>query len=123
MNQNSNIVPINRVNAKFLSDYEKIVYAYHNFQSNNSEEALKLLNLISPWYYQNQFHKDISRALLCASVAKTTNDLLMSKESEFYIVIYRLTMYITEHKIHFNGSGNFYQLKYELFKGLTETWP
>lgn len=101
-----------------LTDKERVVYAYHYFERNNESEAKKLLSEISKHYYDSTFHKDISRALLCHLTYPTTQNPVHGKESEFYLVVYRLTKFIVENKIHFNGSGYFVQLRDELFKDL-----
>lgn len=99
-----------------LTDHEKVVFAYHYFEQNNVGEAIKAIQDVSQGYWTGQFHKDISRALLCHATYQTTQNPALGKESEFYVVVYRLVKYITSNKIHFNGSGHFYQLKDELYK-------
>lgn len=101
-----------------LTNRDKVVFGYHYFEQNNPEEAIHTLNIVESAYWITQFHKDISRALLCGATFNTTQDPSMGKESEFYIVVYRLTKHIVTNKIHFTGSGHFYQLRDELFKGL-----
>lgn len=117
MDQNNNILHFNAKNIDSLSDKDKLVYAYHAFEKNDNEQAFKLLNAISQSYYLTQFYKDLSRALLCHSVAKLTNDPDQGKESEFYLIVYRLTKRIVATNIIFKGSGYFHILKEELFKG------
>lgn len=101
-----------------LTDRERVVYAYHYFERGNSSEALATLCQVNQSYWTGQFHKDISRALLCQATYATTQHPGHGKESEFYVVVYRLTKYVTSNKIHFDGSGNLYLLKDELFKDL-----
>lgn len=114
------IIPISQLRKvkRSLTDHEKIVYGYHAFEEGDPAEAIRLLSSVSQAYFMNGFHKDISRALLCQITFKTTNHPDHGKESEFYLVIYRLTKHIVSNKIHFNGSGHFFQLKDELFKGM-----
>lgn len=102
-----------------LSDHEKIVFAHHYLEQNNQAEGTKLLSSINPSYFHSQFHKDVARALLCHATHKNTQDPKHGKESEFYLVVFKLTRHIVSHKIHFTGSGHFYQLKDELFKDFT----
>lgn len=123
MSQDNKIVLIQHaMRKKNITDYEKIVFAYHYFEQGNPESAKELLGTVHQLYYQSQFHKDIGRALLCHATFKTTNDPMTGKESEFYLIVYRLTKQITESKMHFTGSGHFYQLRDELFKGFTQEW-
>jgi hypothetical protein len=103
-----------------LSDKEKLVFSYHYFDLGNEEAAIKLLCTVGQVYYMNQFHKDISRALLCQATYKTTQDYNLGKESEFYIIVYKLVVIITSKKLVFTGSGHFYQLKDELFQGFLD---
>jgi hypothetical protein len=105
-----------------LSDHERIVFAYHYFEQGTPDKAKELLSQVNSLYYQSQFHKEIARALLCHATYAHTQDPILGKESEFYLVVYRLTKLITEKKLHFIGSGHFYQLRDELFKGLTSEW-
>lgn len=99
-----------------LSDHEKVVFAYHYFEQNNHDEAVKLLSSVSGHYYESGLHKDISRALLCHATYASTQNPAHGKESEFYLVVYRLVRHITHNKIHFTNSGHFYLLKDYLFK-------
>lgn len=125
MSQDNNVISFDqnkKQKKNILTDKEKIVFAYHAMEVSNLDEMFKLLTSVSPGYYQTQFHKDISRALLCQSVFKSTQDFNLGKESEFYLIIYRLTKAVTEGKFNFVGSGHFYQLKDELFKGLVTQW-
>lgn len=101
-----------------LTDRERIVYGYHYFEGGNHQEATSILGQVNQAYWTGQFHKDIARALLCQATYATTQHPGHGKESEFYVVVYRLTRHVTSNKIHFNGSGNLYLLKDELFKDL-----
>lgn len=101
-----------------LTSRDKVIFAYHYLVQSNFEETIKTLNMIDSAYWVTQFHKDIARALLCVSTYASTQDPGLGKESEFYLVVYRLTKMIIDNKLHFTGSGHFYQLKDELFKGL-----
>lgn len=117
MSQDNNVVLLNHKKRKnIITDRERVVFGYHYFEQNNQDEAVKILSEVTPGYYQSQFHKDISRALLCHATIKSTNDPKLGKESEFYLVVYRLTKHVTSRKLTFNQSGHFYQLKDELFK-------
>jgi hypothetical protein len=123
MSQDNKLVMIQHARVKNrITDYERIVFAYHYFEQNNPDEAKELLSKVHTLYYQSQLHKDISRALLAHATYASTQDPGLGKESEFYLIVYRLTKIITENKLHFTGSGNFYQLRDELFKGLTSEW-
>lgn len=120
MSQDNKVVQllhIKKSNNNDLSNKEKLVFAYHYFDQGNDEAAIKLLCTVGQAYYVTQFHKDISRALLCQATYKTTQDYNIGKESEFYIIVYRLVVTITSKKLVFTGSGHYYQLKDELFKG------
>lgn len=119
MSQDNKVFILGHAKKKnILTDMERLVFAYHYLESGNESEAKKLLSEVSKRYYDSTMHKDVSRALLCLETCRTTRHQPHAKEAEFYLVIYRLTKYITENKIHFNGSGYFVQLKDELFKDL-----
>jgi hypothetical protein len=123
MNQDNKVVMMAHMkNKNKMSDRDRVVYAHHYFQNGNTDGAMKLLGDVHSLYYQSQMYKDISRALLCHATYKTTNDPGLGKESEFYLIIYYLTRHITENKLHFTGSGHFYQMRDELFKGFSQEW-
>jgi hypothetical protein len=118
VSQDNNVILLDHRSRKNnLSDHDKIVFAHHYFESGNHDEAIKLLSSVSSGYYISGFHKDIARALLCQSTYKLTLDPDLGKESEFYLVVYNLTIHIVSNKINFVGSGHFYQLRDELFRG------
>lgn len=104
-------------NNKHLSNRDKLVYAHHHFQSHQHYEATKLLASVDRHYLEQDLHKDIARALLCHCTYPKTQDPLIGKESEFYLIVYYLVKHISETKIHFKNSGYFYLIKEELFKG------
>lgn len=121
VNQDNNIVMFElkrKLKHNQLSNRDKIIFAYHYFDQNDVNSAVNTLNTVDGAYWITHFHKDISRALLCIPTYQSTQDPSIGKESEFYLIIYRLTKRITDGKIHFTGSGHFYQLKDELFKGM-----
>ncbi len=99
-----------------ISDREKIVVSYHIIEQGRTLEAIDLLSSISQDYFLIQFHKDIARALLCWATRGIAQDLKLAKESEFYLIVYRLTKFITENKLTFKNGGYFYELITELFK-------
>ncbi len=107
---------IKRLKTNQITDKEKIVYAYHYFESGNDFDAKKLLNSVSGPYYDGGLFKDISRALLCQTTVRTTGNADHGKESEFYLVVYRLTKHIIDNKLNFTKSSHFYLLKDQLFK-------
>lgn len=117
MSQDSNIVNIGMSGKKKfrLPDREKIIMAYHLFESNKGSDAIELLSSVDSHYYLIQFHRDIARALLCWAVRHTGNPNL-AKESEFYLIVYRMTKFIVGNKLNFPKSGNFTELLDTLFK-------
>lgn len=100
-----------------LTDKEKLVLGYHLLENNKEDEAKKILGQVSSGYMATTFHKDISRALLCWSVCKKTENEEHRKESEFYLIIYRLTKRVSSTNLMFKNSGHFVDLKDTLFKG------
>ncbi len=100
-----------------LSNKEKVVFAYHCVQNEEIDKAIKLLTSVDQNYYIVEFHKDISRALLCHATCKNTDSIELYRESEFYLVVYRLVKFITESKVLFSKSGYFSELRDTLFKG------
>jgi hypothetical protein len=100
-----------------LTDYGKIVYGYHLLRERRVLDAQKLLGSVSTSYYTMDLHKDIARALLCWATYQNTQDESLRKESEFYIVVYKLTKMITTEGLLFTNSGFFHDLKNGLFKG------
>lgn len=117
MSHDNNIVSIEtRKKRGHLSDKDKIVLAYHLIEESKEKDALKLLGSINQSYYLTYIHKDVSRALLCYLIFKTTQQENLRKESEFYLVLYKLTKHILRNNLVFNKSGFFYTLKDELFK-------
>lgn len=101
-----------------LTHKDAICFALQYMEQGNNDEAIKIFQAIPSSYWTEQFHKDISRALICHITAKTTGDQMLGKESEFYLVVYYLVKRITREKLNFKNSGYFQQLKDELFKGL-----
>lgn len=118
MSQDNNIFDMNLSKKKKfkLPDREKVIAAYHLFESAQDEEAMELLSTVDQHYYLFQFHRDISRALLCWAIRASTQRLDHQKESEFYLIVYRLTKLITNRKLNFPKSGNFAELLDTLFK-------
>lgn len=102
--------------AKTLNNREKVVHAYHLFNDKKDSEAVSILVSIPQSYYLIDLHKDIARALLCWATHKTSNSMDHYKESEFYVVIYRMTKHICVNKLMFKNSGYFSELKLNLFK-------
>lgn len=118
MSQDSNVVNMGSSRKKKfkITDRERIVLAYHAYEQQNPEEATKLLASIDQGYYLMQFHKDIARALLCWATRKETQNEALAKESEFYLVVYRLTKHVVANRANFPKSGHFLELKDTLFK-------
>lgn len=117
--ENDDTIPLDlfRKRKKYgLTDRDKIVFAYHFFEDKKYDEAKKLLGEISGGYFTTGFYKDIARALLCWATMKYNNDSKCQKESEFYVVVYRLTRKVIGEKLIFKNSGYFTDLKNELFK-------
>jgi hypothetical protein len=101
-----------------LTDHERIVFAYHLFENGDDPGAKKLLGEVSCGYFTTIFYKEVARALLCWSISKGTNLHDLGKESEFYVVIYRLYKKIIREELVFKNSGYFTEMKDGLFKGL-----
>lgn len=122
MSHDNNILDISmsRKKKNRLPDREKIVLAYHAFEHDDPKEGQNLLASVDQGYYVVQFHKDISRALLCWSTFKSIQDATQSenmrKESEFYLIVYRLTKIIVGNRLNFPKSGNFTELTSTLFR-------
>lgn len=113
----SNLVVLGHRKSKSkMTDKEKLVYGYHYFQDQNTEDAIDLLSSIDRQYFITGLHKDVSRALLCQLTYKTTQNSDHGKEAEFYLIVYNLTKIITSGNMTFNNSGHFFVLKDELFK-------
>lgn len=104
--------------AKQLSDRDRICFAWHYISEGELDRAIKIMAPIQDYYWATQIHKDIGRALLCHEAYKSTRDSNMGKESEFYIVIYRLTKYISDTKVQFKNASQFWLLRDQLFKDL-----
>ena len=100
-----------------LTDHGKIVYGYHLLNQRKIEEGKKILGTVSTHYYTTELYKDLSRALLCWSTYQNTKDENHRKESEFYLVVYRLTKIVIGQNLLFTNSGFFHDLKNGLFKG------
>lgn len=119
VNPNNKVVLIDhKKKHKILTDHQRVVFGFHYLEDGNVEEALSTLGQVNQSYWTGQFHKDIARALLCHLTYPNTGNPQHGEESEFYLVVYKLTKLIIEGNIHFNGSGNIRLLKDELFKGL-----
>src|SRR5579864_7044626 len=107
MSQDNNIVDIgsSKKRKNRLPDREKIVLAYHVFCHNDFKEGQNILGSVDQGYYLIQFHKDIARSLLCWATLKSIHDAdkaeSMRKESEFYLVVYKLTKIIVANKLNF----------------------
>lgn len=118
--QSSGVVPILLFKKKIhgeLTDREKLIYGYHLLEDKDEIGAAKLFGSLSPGYMATNFYKDLSRALLCWATLQTTNNEDMRKESEFYLIVYRLARKINHEGLVFRNSGYFNELKDTLFKG------
>ncbi len=121
MSLDNNVVDIRSSNKKKnrLPDREKVILAYHAFKHGDIKEGQDLLTSVDAHYYLIQFHKDISRALLCWATLKSVYDDKQSenlrKESEFYLIVYNVTKTIVSKKLNFPKSGNFIELTSTLF--------
>lgn len=100
-----------------LSDREKLIYGYHLLEDKDEMGAAKLFGSLSPGYMVTTFYKDLSRALLCWATLQSHNNEDMRKESEFYLIVYRLTKKVAAEGLVFKNSGYFMELKDTLFKG------
>lgn len=118
MNQGPKVVSLSgrRLKHQKLSDKEKIIYSYHLLSDCFVDDAIDLLKLVSKDYYEKDLHKDISRALLCYATKASSQNIQHGKESEFYLVVYRLVKMISEQKLYFKNSEYFVMLKDQLFK-------
>lgn len=103
-----------------IPDREKIVVAYHTIEQGRTAEAIGILSSVSQDYYLIQFHKDIARALLCWATRGAAQDFRLAKESEFYLIVYRLMKFITENQLTFDKGGYFYELMIGLFKDVED---
>lgn len=114
----TNLNLIRRIRDQNLSDHDKIVYAYHLLQDSDSERASKLLTSVSKTYLKSGLHIDISRALLCHLINQRSPDALIGKESEFYLVIYGITLHVAQNSVEAGWATPFRELKERLFKDM-----
>lgn len=120
MSQDNEVVDLGlfkQVKKNQLSDHGKIVCGYHLLSQDNFEEGIKVLGSVSTHYYTTELYKDLSRALLCWSTCQNSGNEDHRKESEFYLVVYRLTKMVVGHNLLFTNSGFFHDLINGLFKG------
>lgn len=117
---NTSVVPMDLFKKKrkgSLTDHERVVFAYHLFENGDNDGAKKLLGEVSSGYFTTTFYRELSRALLCYSVSKGTDNHALGKESEFYVVAYRLYKKVIREELVFKNSGYFVEMKDGLFKG------
>lgn len=120
MSQDNDIVDLDlfkKFKKNQLTDHGKIVYAYHLIQEEKIEEARKVLSSVSVQYYTTEMYRDLSRALLCWATYKNNSDLNLYRESEFFLVVSKLTKAVISKNLIFQNSGYFHDLKNGLFKG------
>lgn len=114
--ENDQVLSINLGKRSSFTDKEKLVYGYHYLDQGRLDDAKKLLGQISSGYMATTLYKDLSRALLCWATYKHTGNESHRKESEFYLVVYRLTKLVLKDNVMFKNSGHFHDLKETLFK-------
>jgi hypothetical protein len=121
MSQNNDgVVHLNLFKKKVhgeLTDRDKIVYAYHLLESGDEMGASKMFGTLSPGYMATNFYKDLARALLCWATHKNTNNEDHRKESEFYMIVYRIAKRVNVEGLVFNNSGYFTEMKDTFFRG------
>lgn len=120
MQQKPNVHQLGTYRHKELTDKGRIVFAYHAFQSGNSTEAVKLLTEVSQDYYMSGLYQDLARACLFWSLYVNNKQDSFYKESEYYIIIYRLVKFVVHGGLCFNKSGYFHDIELKIFKDLPE---
>jgi hypothetical protein len=115
MDEITNLNIFRKFKKNQLSDKEKIVYGYHFIEDRNIDQAKSLLSSVSQHYYMAGIYKDLTRALVCYLAYKYSSNPVHSQESEFYLVVYKLTQRIYWDQIKFHHSGYFEDLRLSIF--------
>lgn len=123
MHLKSNVIQLGGHRHKDLTDKGRIVFAYHAFQSGNANEGVKLLSEVSQDYYMSGLYQDLARACLFWSLyvnSRGVNGDQYYKESEYYLIVYRLVKFVIQGGLCFNKSGYFHDIDLKIFKDLPE---
>lgn len=101
-----------------LTNRGLITYAYHFNRHSAKRKAEQLLNKIDVDYFKAGIYKDLSRALFCWTMFKTTGVEEYRKQSEFFLILKNSVEQFGN--LTFRGKPYFSQFKNE-FANITKS--